>query len=263
MKKKILLTNDDGISSKGLEQLYRTLCDDFEIFTIAPHVEQSGVGHSFTYQNTLFLHEHTGGFADTLFSLTGSPADCVKFAISKLLPEYPDIVVSGLNIGENSGISSYYSGTVAGAREGAFWRIRSFAFSLCSESYQYAEEYLKMVPDIIRQIHSSDMVKDKKVYFNVNFPPCPPSDVKGIKITRQSMAYFQDDYRCVSSNTSDGYRIFGEKVNIEESEDFDSRALLNGWVTITPHSFDSTSYEQFNALKNRENEFSIKGVCNE
>lgn len=263
MKKKVLLTNDDGFASKGIELLYRILCDEYDIFTIAPHIEQSGVGHSFTYQNTLFLHEHTGGFSEDLFSLSGSPADCVKFAISKLLPEFPDFVISGLNIGENSGISSFYSGTVAGAREGAFWRICSFAFSVCDESKEYAEEYVAMVPGLIRHISSSVLNGDRKVFFNVNFPPCSPEAVKGIKITRQSMAYFLDKYRDVVSDNAEGYRIYGEKVNIEESDEFDSRALLNGWITVTPHSFDSTSYEHYTFMKKREKEFSLKGDCNE
>lgn len=259
MKKKVLLTNDDGFASKGLEQLYRILCNDYDIFTIAPHAEQSGVGHSFTHQNTLFLHEHSNGFSETLFSLSGSPADCVKFGISKLLPEVPDLVVSGLNIGENSGISSFYSGTVAGAREGAFWNVCSFAFSICEEAEAYADEYVKMVPSIIRSIASSELNGDTRVFFNVNFPPCAPKDVKGIKITRQSMAYFLDKYRDVVSDKGKGYRIYGEKINIEESDEFDSRALLNGWITITPHSFDSTSYEHYTFMKNRENDFSLKG----
>ena len=263
MKKKVLLTNDDGVASKGLELLYRILCDEYDIFTIAPHSEQSGVGHSFTYQDTLFLHEHTGGFSEKLFSLSGSPADCVKFAVSRLMPQFPDFVVSGLNIGENSGISSFYSGTVAGAREGAFWRICSFAFSVCDEAKDYAGEYVTMVPSILKQISSFISNDYGKVFFNVNFPPCPPRNAKGIKITRQSMAYFLDKYRNVLSDSTKGYRIYGEKVNIEESDEYDSRALLNGWITVTPHSFDSTSYEHYTFMKKREKEFSLKGDCNE
>ncbi len=259
MKKTVLLTNDDGVAAQGLELLYNVLRKDYNVIIVAPHIEQSGVGHSFTFHQTLYVTRHTDGFAENLYSLTGSPADCVKFAISQLLPKYPDLIISGLNFGENSGISSYYSGTVAGAREGAFWRIRSFAFSLCSEAQEYAEAYLKFVPEIIRCINAPSVVNDDKVYFNINFPPVAPDTVNGIKFTRQSMAYFQDNYKSVTSEDADGYRIFGEKVNIESSNEYDSRALLDRYITITPHSFDSTSYEYYTALKELEGVFSIKG----
>jgi 5'-nucleotidase len=259
MKKTVLLTNDDGIAAKGLELLYNVLRPEYNVIIVAPQIEQSGVGHSFTFHQTLFLTRHTDGFAENLYSLTGSPADCVKFAISQLLPKYPDLIISGLNYGENSGISSYYSGTVAGAREGAFWRIRSFAFSLSSEAQKYAEEYVTFVPEIIRCIDDPTVVSDEKVYFNINFPPVAPETINGIKFTRQSMAYFQDSYESVTSDADEGYRIIGEKVNIETSNEYDSRALLDKYITVTPHSFDSTSYEYYTALKKLEGVFSIKG----
>ena len=253
------MTNDDGFSSKGLEFLHNVLCPEYDVFIVAPDVEQSGVGHSFTYQNTLRIKKHDEGYAENLFSLNGSPADCVKFAISKMLPEFPDLIVSGMNFGENSGISSYYSGTVAGAREGAFWRIRSFAFSLCSEAREYAENYSRFVPEIVALFDDPSVISDKTVYFNVNFPPADPGKIRGIKVTRQSMAYFYDDYEIVNGGPDVEYRIFGEKVNIEESSEFDSRALLENWITVTPHTFDSTSYESYSSLKKLETVFSIKG----
>jgi len=170
----------------------------------------------------------------------------VKFAVSFLLPVRPDIVVSGMNIGENSGLSAFYSGTVAAAREGAFWGIPSFAFSLCTESAPYAEQYASMVPSFIKSILSTRHGPlDARVFYNVNFPPCPPQESRGSRVTWQSMAYFDDRYEKVEVEThqsKEGYLIYGEKKDIESSDAFDSRALMNNFITITPLTFDSTAH---------------------
>ena len=263
MKKTILLTNDDGVFSKGLQLVYNSLCSEYDVTIVAPHKEQSGVGHSFTYNNPLFFNKIENGFSDKMFSVTGSPADCVKFAISQIMPFFPDFIVSGMNIGENSGVSSYYSGTVAGAREGAFWRIRSFAFSLCSEAEKYAEKYAQFIPQIIDLINNADFIKDLKIFYNINFPPYKPTEISGIKFTRQSMAFFQDKYKPVLTELDcqvvNAFEIYGEKEDVEESDEFDSRALINKWITITPHTFDSTSYNYYSSYKSIENKFVLKG----
>lgn len=264
MKKTVLLTNDDGVTSIGLKQAYDALCSEFKVIVVAPHFEQSGVGHSFTYQKPIYCREIKDGFSENIFSVTGSPADCVKFAIGQILPEFPDYIVSGLNIGENSGVSSFYSGTVAGAREGAFWRIRSFAFSLCTGAEKHAEKYATYIPEIMKIINDSKIISDDKVFLNVNFPPFAPCEIKGMKITRQSMAYFQDNYTQDDGDEkieeNKGFTIFGEKIDLESSEEYDSRALLNKWIAITPHTFDSTSYEHYSSLKKIEKNFSFKKV---
>jgi 5'-nucleotidase len=181
------------------------------------------------------------------YMVSGTPADCVKFAISYLLPKKPDIVVSGMNIGENSGLSAFYSGTVAAAREGAFWNIPSLAFSVCKESEKHALEYASLVPGIIRSILSSTnnkLLLEEKFFYNINFPPCPLNEIKGTRVTWQSMAFFDDRYERVeveSHKTKEGFLIYGEKKDIEDSNSFDSRALMNNLITITPLSFDSTA----------------------
>lgn len=243
----ILLSNDDGIAAPGLCRLYEAFSTEASVVVAAPSVEQSGVGHAFTFNTPLHYEKsRLGGGGAEGYSVGGTPVDCVKFAISFLLPRRPDIVVSGLNRGENSGLSAFYSGTVAAAREGAFWDIPSFAFSLCTEGEEYSEEYAAMAPDIVARLLSRPRRPQQgRVYYNVNFPRCRPAQARGIKITRQSLAFFDDRYEMIdveAHHTKKGYVIYGEKKDIEPSDEYDSRALMNGYITITPLSFDATAY---------------------
>lgn len=263
-KKSLLLTNDDGFNSKGIQLLFDILKNDYQIIIVAPDSEKSGVSHSFTYNLPLYYEKISGGYADNIYSVSGSPADCVKFAISHLLPTLPDIIVAGLNIGENSGISSFYSGTVAAAREGAFWKVWSFAFSVCEEAEHFSEQYVKKIPKIIKEILRGNKHIGENILFNINFPSCRPDEVKGLKITRQSLAFFNDKYKMIApyhdERSKTGYKIYGEKVDIELSDEYDSRALLNGWITVTPLSLDSTAHEEICKIKRLETTFSCKGV---
>ncbi|MFP4013445.1 MAG: 5'/3'-nucleotidase SurE [Chitinispirillaceae bacterium] len=247
-KKTVLLTNDDGFHARGIKLLHDVLCADYNVVVVAPDREQSGVGHAFTFNTPLHYREALEEEQLPGFLVSGSPADCVKFAVSFLLPVRPDIVVSGMNIGENSGLSAFYSGTVAAAREGAFWGIPSFAFSVCTQSAEHAEQYARMVPSYIQKILGSQrapLPQDAKVFYNINFPPCAPLVSKGPRVTWQSMAYFDDRYEKVeveTHQTKEGYLIYGEKKDIEASNAFDSPALMNNYITITPLTFDSTAH---------------------
>ncbi|MFP4162743.1 MAG: 5'/3'-nucleotidase SurE [Chitinispirillaceae bacterium] len=247
-KKTVLLTNDDGFHAQGIKLLYDVLSADYNVVVVAPDKEQSGVGHAFTFNTPLHYRAAMEEEQMPGFLVSGSPADCVKFSVSYLLPVRPDIVVSGMNIGENSGLSAFYSGTVAAAREGAFWNIPSFAFSVCTQSAEFAKEYARMVPEYIKNILGSQQGKlpaNAKVFYNVNFPPCGPAQAKGARVTWQSMAYFDDRYEKVeveTHQTKEGYLIYGEKKDLEASNAFDSRALMNKYITITPLTFDSTAH---------------------
>jgi 5'-nucleotidase len=242
---RILLTNDDGFDSPGIRELYRVLSLEHDVVVSAPEKEQSGIGHAFTFNRPLsytVLPAETGmrGWA-----VAGTPSDCVKFAVSHLLEQMPDIVVSGMNIGENSGISSYYSGTVAAAREGAFWRLPSIAFSVCADSEKYLEPYCRTAAEILCRVAASGPVcNGKAVFYNVNFPDCSPQACKGIKVTRQSLAFFDDRYKRIASEVAgiqDGFLVYGDKKDVEALDTFDSRALMNNFITVTPLDFDATA----------------------
>lgn len=259
-KKTVLLTNDDGYFSQGIKLLYNTLSEKYNVIVVAPDTEKSGISHAFSYKTLINYEKIANNIGMNGYSVCGSPADCVKFAVGKLLIKKPDLIISGLNIGENSGVSAIYSGTVAAAREGALWNIHSFAFSVFEESWQYAQEYAEIVPEIIDKILNIKNIKtinSGSVYFNVNFPPCKLNEIKGNKITRQSTAFFDDHYLQVDNDhhcSGIGYSLCGKKIKIEDSDDFDSRALLNKWITITPLSIDQTAYQEYSHLIQFEKE---------
>jgi 5'-nucleotidase len=266
MEKKlsVLLTNDDGFHAEGIRLVYEELVKRSSVTVVAPERENSGVGHAFTFNNP--LHYQRASESDKIkdgYIVNGTPADCVKFAISYLLPQRPDVVVSGINIGENSGLSAFYSGTVAAAREGAFWNIPSFAFSVCKESFSFSHQYVPLIPQIIEKIlYINKSLSNSKIYYNINFPPCPLSEVKGTRITWQSLAFFDDRYERIeveSHATGEGFMIYGEKKDIEVSNAFDSRALMNNIITITPLTFDSTAYNAIPHLESLEDEDFTRG----
>jgi 5'-nucleotidase len=261
-KRRILLTNDDGITAQGMWDLYEELSKCATITVVAPDRERSGTGHAFTFNAPLHYEKQRSKHGFEGFVVSGTPVDCVKFAISYLLPERPGVVIAGLNAGENSGLSAFYSGTVAAAREGAFWGIPSIAFSLCNGGERYAKEYAVHAAGILWWIVSREQRKKKhNIYYNVNFPACSPKNCNGIKVTAQSLAFFDDRYEKIDVEahyTKKGYMIYGEKKDLEQSNRYDSCALRHNYITITPLSFDATSSKDYRLLQGKEKQILTK-----
>ena len=252
---KILLTNDDGVGAEGIWDLYDALSKTASVVVAAPDTERSGTGHAFTFNTPLHYEKKSFYQGAEGFVVSGTPVDCVKFAISYLLPERPGVVVAGLNVGENSGLSAFYSGTVAAVRESTFWDIPGIAFSLCKGGERYAKEYIGYAVKILSWIMRYEKGKKRhRVYYNVNFPECSPEKSRGIKITSQSMAFFDDRYKIIdveAHHTKKGYIIYGDKKDIEKYDSYDSRALMNNYITITPLTFDATALREYRQLKSR------------
>jgi 5'-nucleotidase len=248
----ILLSNDDGIGAPGIWDLYGELSKIAAVVVSAPEREQSGVGHAFTFNTPLHYERQNLPNCPEAFMVWGTPVDCVKFGISFLLQERPDAVVAGINAGENSGLSAFYSGTVAAAREGAFWNIPSFAFSICKGGEHYRSRYAAVAADLLQYLLACERTKENhRVYYNINFPPCSPEECRGIKVTSQSMAFFDDRYETIdveSHRTKKGYVIYGDKMDIEASDDYDSRALISRYIAVTPLSFDATAHRHLECL---------------
>jgi 5'-nucleotidase len=243
---RILLTNDDGYDAPGIKALYDALAGRHEIIVAAPQTEQSGIGHAFSYKSPLASHPIPPSMKMNGYAISGTPADCVKFAVAHLLDVMPDVVVSGMNNGENTGISGHYSGTVAAAREGALWGLRSIAFSLCEESADYLDDYCRVAATLLEK--SATLAEhafgtpQRRVFLNINFPACDPHACNGVRITYQSHAFFDDRYdELRSDDGSVQYLLRGTKCRIEDSDEYDSRAMQNRFVTITPLDCDSTA----------------------
>src|SRR6478752_7241128 len=182
---RILITNDDGIHSEGLEvcvEIGRVLSDD--VWVIAPEFDQSGVSHSLSLNDPLRLRE----IGERRFAVKGTPTDCVIMGARHVIKDRPpDLVLSGVNRGRNAGEDVIYSGTVAGAVEGTVIGVPSFALSQAYASRSgrppYWETSLQHAPDIIRRVVAEGIPRD--VLINVNFPDCAPNEVKRIAVTAQ------------------------------------------------------------------------------
>jgi 5'-nucleotidase len=248
---RILLTNDDGIYAPGLRALRKELRQLGEVVVVAPASEQSGVGHSITLLTPLLVQEVLDEEQQFVgWAVEGRPADCVKLALLELLPEPPDVLVSGLNAGSNAGINVLYSGTVAAAIEGAFFGRTSIAVSM---------EYTKPKPldfptgaayarEVIAQILAQQ--PPKGTLFNVNIPSLDKGPVKGIRTVPQNVAPYVETFdRRVDPR---GRVYFWSKPDIacpEPLPDTDVSALADSYITVTPLQFNLTRHDLLPTMK--------------
>lgn len=237
----ILLVNDDGIHSPGLQALAAELTRWGDVTVVAPAVEQSGVGHTITYLHPLVVHkEHRQGqfFG---WKVEGSPADCTKLGILELSPKKPDVVISGINTGSNVGINVIYSGTVAGAVEGAFFGVPSIAVSQWTDPPADYERTARLAVELCKQLweHSTP----DNLLWNVNFPANRPGWPIGA--TLASMAVRRHTEAVEKRIDPRGRVYYWSGLNPIKSHHADPGTdifhLQEGCVTITPLRFDLTA----------------------
>ena len=245
----ILVTNDDGITAPGLRTLIHIMNEIGEVVVVAPDSPQSGMGHAITISDTLYSKkEKIDDGPQKEYSISGTPADCVKFAIREILDRKPDLCVSGINHGANSSINVIYSGTMSAAVEAGVEGIKSIGFSLLDYSW---DANFNACKDYVRKI-SLNLLKEKKenLILNVNFPS-KMKKFKGIKICRQAKGYWEDTYdKRVSPLGKEYYWLTGSFINQDKSEETDEWALSKGYVSVVPISYDMTSYEDLEKIKN-------------
>lgn len=245
----ILVSNDDGISSKGIRHLVNIMKEIGEVVVVAPDSPQSGMGHAITIGNTLRL-EQSDFFGDLMaYECSGTPADCVKIAKHFVLKDRkPDLVVSGINHGSNTSISVLYSGTMSAAIEAALEGLPAIGFSLCDYSseadFSHVEEYVKEITNNVLNHGLS-----RGVALNVNFPPKRNEPIQGIKICRQANATWQEEFD--ERHDPNGRRYFwmaGNFVNHDKGEDNDEWAIGNNYVSVVPCQYDMTAHHAITRL---------------
>jgi 5'-nucleotidase len=240
----ILLTNDDGISAPGLIALYHELTRLGEVHVVAPSTVQSATGHGITLSAPLLTQRVSVEGVFTGVAVDGRPADCVKLAISQILPRRPDLVVSGMNSGANVGINVIYSGTVAAAIEGAFLGLPSVAVSLhllkdAAPNYARSAKFAMMAID---QIISAGLKGGEVATINV--PGLKDQDLpRGIKVVRQCTRPWNDAYERRKTPRGNDYFWNTNVFSLGSTEDdTDVSALREKYVTITPLQFDLTQH---------------------
>ena len=236
---RILISNDDGIQSPGLQALVRALKGMGEIWVVAPDREQSAVGHAITLSDPIrLLPGEELPDADHTFAISGTPADCIKLALTELMPNRPDIVVSGINRGENTGISIIYSGTVSAATEGTINGIPSVAISLDSFTAREFETPAVFAQRVVELVIERGLPED--TLLNVNIPNLPLDEIKGVRVARQGRARFQETFMKRSDPRGKTYYwMDGAKVALIE-KNTDGTALHEGYVTLTPIKLNFT-----------------------
>ncbi len=239
----ILITNDDGVTAPGIRNLVEAVKDLGKIVVVAPDKPQSGMGHAITIGQPLRLHKVSEEGNVETWSCTGTPVDCVKLAVDKVLHRKPDICLSGINHGANHSINVIYSGTMSAAVEAAIESIPSVGFSLLDYSidadFTGAKKFVRI---IVEKMLS--MTLDKHTVLNVNIPSVPVELLKGFKICRQAYAKYVEDF--IERNDPTGkhyYWLTGEFVNFDKGKDTDVWALANNYVSVVPVQFDLTHYK--------------------
>ena len=253
---KVLLTNDDGINAPGLAALEAEIAKFAETIVVAPATEMSAVGHAITLSDPLrvtefYKNDHFFGYA-----VSGTPADCVKIAYWALLKDKPkpDLLISGINLGSNTGINTIYSGTVSAATEGAIIQLPSFAISLATftqPDFSVAAEFAGKLAKIL-----VEKKLPKGVFLNVNVPPVPKEEIRGVRITRQGMSgYFEEFEIREDPRHRKYYWLTGEKLQSENDRDVDDRAIEESYISITPIHYDLTHYPSISELRSWEIDF--------
>lgn len=255
---RILITNDDGITAPGLEVLHAIATDlagqNGEVWTVAPAFEQSGVGHCINYVHPTMMSE----LAPRRFAAEGSPADCVLIAVHDVMKDnLPDLVLSGVNRGNNSAENTLYSGTIGGAMEAALQGLPAIALSQYfgpanRDLSNPFEASAKHGADVIRRIldASPQESADYSLFYNVNFPPVAAPDVKGISVATQGRrpgVVFGTEPHIAPSGRRFSW-IKGGDQQVKTAPGSDAAANLDGFISVTPMRADLTAHDMMDTL---------------
>ena len=245
----ILITNDDGITARGIHCLAEAVKDLGDIIVVAPDGPRSGQSSAITVDSLLRLTPREFGEGIEAYSVNGTPADCVKLAMHALMRERrPDIILAGINHGSNSGNSVNYSGTMGAVIEGCFAGVPSVVYSLLDHSHNADFSFiLPMVTEITRKVLSTGLPKD--ICLNINFPKGIVP--KGLKMAAGARGRWTEEYEeYVSPHGKPFYLLTGKYIEENPDDDTtDNYWLSRGWATIVPVRPDQTAFDQIKPLE--------------
>ncbi|UAY51469.1 5'/3'-nucleotidase SurE [Ferruginibacter albus] len=238
----ILITNDDGITAPGIRNLVEAVKGLGKIVVVAPDKAQSGMGHAITIGQPLRMNKVELFDDIEAWQTSGTPVDCVKLAVDKILHRKPDICLSGINHGANHSINVIYSGTMSAAMEAAIESIPSIGFSLLD--YRFEADFTASrfyIRKIVEKVLSQK--NEKHFLLNVNIPSVPLKEIKGVKVCKQAYAKYEEDFtERLDPQGKKYYWLTGEFVNFDKGKDTDVWALQNSYISVVPVQFDLTNY---------------------
>lgn len=253
MKPLILVTNDDGITSRGVRALVEVASTFGEVVVVAPDKPQSAKGHAITLEDPIRIHPVDIFDGIVAYECSGTPVDCVKLAKQVILRDRkPDLVVSGINHGSNASVNILYSGTMSAAMEASLEGVNSVGFSLLNYHAQADFSAAKVYAHKIIAHVLENGIEGTNLY-NVNIPDLPAAEIKGIKICRQAEAQWIEDYQeALDPRGKRYFWITGRFVNLDEGTDCDVWALDQGYVSVVPCMHDLTAHAAIRLNQNIE-----------
>ena len=240
----ILATNDDGVYSPGLTILAKALRALGDVWVVAPDREQSAVSHSLTLYRPLLVEE----IMERVYTVNGTPTDCVNLAVHGVLPRRPDIIVSGINKGANLGDDVTYSGTVSAALEAAIMGIPAFAISMAARENFKFDTAAAFAVKLASLLADEGLKKD--TLLNVNVPNVRPEGIKGVRVTRQGRRVYSGSVlERIDPRGKKYYWIGGEIENWEEDPEADHTAVSDGYISVTPLKLDYTDHASLDNIR--------------
>jgi len=242
-KTRILLSNDDGYFAPGIEALAGALDGLAEITVVAPERDRSGASNSLTLDRPLHLRRSANGF----FFVNGTPTDCVHLAVTGMLEQQPDMVVSGINLGANMGDDTIYSGTVAAAMEGYLLGVPAIAVSLTSKTGAHFATAARIARETVERFQREAF--GAPVLLNINVPDLPWDEIRGIRVTRLGRRHKAEPVvKQVSPRNETVYWVGAAGAAADAGEGTDFHAVANGYVSVTPLQIDLTHAAQVGAV---------------
>ncbi len=248
----ILVVNDDGIDAPGIRKLISIMNEFGDVVVVAPDSPQSGKGHAITLESIIKCNKiNIDDGPQEEYSCSGTPVDCVKLALNKLLKRKPDLCVSGINHGSNSSINVIYSGTMSAAVEAAVGGVPSIGFSLLDYSLEADfTESEKFIKKITKSVLDNGLPSG--ISLNVNIPKSVKGkEINGIKICRQAKAKWIEEFDERQDHKNNTYYwLTGKFVNLDKGDDTDEKALENHYISVVPIQFDLTDYQAISKINN-------------
>lgn len=245
---KVLLSNDDGIYAKGLRVLHRHLSIDNSTVVVAPDQERSAISHAISLEMPIRSRRVILNNGDKAYAVSGTPADCIKLATIEIMDERPDIMISGINPGANTGILVNYSGTVAAAREATLYGIPAISVSIMAKLPKYYDQAAHFVERLAKKVVKNGLPKG--TLLNVNIPNIPMNRIRGVQISKQNMELLGEKMKKRLDPRKRPYywhAVVSKKI--QEGSESDVAAVAKNFIAITPIKCDATDYDVMHTLK--------------
>jgi len=244
---KILLTNDDGYQAPGIAALYEQFRHNHDAIVVAPDRERSAVGHGITLNEPLRMKKFNLNGTYKGYAVSGTPADCVKLALSELYETPPDIIISGINPGSNTGVNIHYSGTVGAAREASFNGVPSVAVSIKRGDIIDYPGMAKFIDNLAQKELLQELPAG--TFLNINAPAIELKHIKGVKITRQAGNNVSKKFKKAMDPRKEPYYWYGSMDPVSQEPETDNAALSENYISITPIQCDITNHKLVTELQ--------------